>query len=274
MTLSDSLSGLAGYAGTWISFFQRVGSDSSFIVHLVWTNAVIIRCLFLIVFFCLPFGCAGIGTSKWANDDPIYAEKYASNYSSNDGEKAARMLKQAVDARHVAGRNGVYAGFAGASDPGTAGAEIGGFTYVHPAMEIRGGLKGVLGTGANDWFAGLDLGTRLQAPSRLAPFVGVGTFVGWNGNEVGARNDFIDNDGDGAIDELGETKDQDNFLASVYPEVGVHFWLDSKLRMTGSAQYHVTTEGRDSDFWFFGVTFSWLNSADSVLPEAIPDSSS
>lgn len=232
-----------------------------------WSLRVTIRNLVLIVLFCLQFGCAGIGTSKWANDDPVYAEKYASSYSSNDGEKAARMLKQAIDARHVDGRSGRYIGFSGADDPGALGAEFGVFTYVDPAVEMRAGVKGLLGTGAEDWFAGIDLGARVQAPSRLAPFAGVGTFIGGNGRQVGARDDFIDNDDDGAIDERGETKTRGEFMASVYPELGVHYWLTSDLRMTGSAQYHVTTDGRDSDFWFIGVSFSWLNSPDSEVKD-------
>lgn len=216
---------------------------------------------------CLHIGCAGIGTSKWANDDPVYAEKYAKRYPSNDADKAARLVKQAIDARYVEGRSGGYIGFSGADEPTAAGLELGAFAYPDPALEVRGGLKGLLGTGADDWFAGIDLGARVQSPSRLAPFAGVGTFIGGNSRQVGARNDRIDNDNDGAIDERGETRADREFMASVYPELGVHYWLNSKLRMTGSAQYHVTTDGRDSDFWFVGVSFSWLNSADSVVQD-------
>lgn len=226
-----------------------------------------VRSTSIICVFFLQVGCAGIGTSKWANDDPIYAEKYAKRYPSNDADKAARLVKQAIDARHVGGRGGGYIGFSGADEPTAAGAEIGAFTYVDPSLELRAGLKGLLGTGEEDWFAGIDLGTRVQSPSRLAPFAGVGTFIGGNSRQVGARNDRIDNDNDGAIDERGETRADREFMASVYPELGVHYWINSKLRMTGSAQYHVTTDGRDSDFWFVGVSFSWLNSPDSVVQD-------
>lgn len=212
-------------------------------------------------------GCAGIGTSRWASDDPVYAEKYAGGYSSNDAEKAMQLVKQSIDARHVKGRSGKYVGFSAADDPPSAGAEFGVFTYPDPSLELRGGLKGLMGTGAQDWFVGLDLGARVQSPSRLAPFAGVGTFIGGNAREFDARGDGQDNDGDGSIDELGETDTRSEFFASVYPELGVHFWVNSRLRMTGSAQYHITTEGRDSDFIFFGVSFSWLNSADSEIAD-------
>ena len=142
------------------------------------------------------------------------------------------------------------------------GGEVGVFTYLGPSVEARGGLKGLIGTGAKDWFAGVDFGLRAQSPSRLAPFAGVGSYLGGNTKTVAATSDGIDNDADFFVDEAGETKDDSNFLASIYPETGVHFWLNSATRLTASAQYHVTTEGRDADFWFFGFSLSFLNEAE------------
>lgn len=204
-------------------------------------------------------GCAGIGTSRWAMDDEVYAAKYDKPYPANDGEKVARMIKQASDARYVDGRGGYYFGAAGADEPTALGAEIGRFEYAHPAVESRIGLKGLVGTGAEDWFAGLDLGLRAQSPSRLAPFAGIGTFVGGNTNSTLAVSDGRDNDDDGSIDERGERRADPEFMASVYPELGMHYWLTSDLRLTASAQYHFTTDGRDSDFWFIGFTLAFLD---------------
>lgn len=215
----------------------------------------LICALFLMTLFT---GCAGIGTSRWAMDDEVYAAKYEESYPSNDAEKVGRMIKQASDARHVADRSGYYVGAAGSDEPGTGGAEVGVFSYTGSAVEARAGLKGLVGTGADDWFAGLDLGLRAQSPSRIAPFAGVGTYVGGNNHQVLAVHDHIDNDDDGSVDERGEKKDDPGFLASVYPELGVHVWLNGSTRMTASAQYHLTTEGRDADFWFFGLSFSFL----------------
>lgn len=214
---------------------------------------------------CLPLllGCAGLGTSRWASDDPVYAEKYAKPYSSNDGEKVARMIKQASDARYVADRGGMYVGGGGADEPTSGGLEFGAFNYIGHSAEGRIGLKGLVGTGADDWFAGIDMGLRTQSPSRLAPFAGVGTFLGGNNHRVLAVDDHLDNDDDGSVDERGEMKDDPGFLASFYPELGVHFWMNSGTRLTASAQYHITTDGRDSDFWFIGFTVSFLSSPDS-----------
>lgn len=219
--------------------------------------------------FCLTTltGCAGFGTSRWAMDDPVYAEKYDKPYPSNDAKKVARMMKQASDARYVSDRSGWYLGAAGADEPSAIGAEIGAFHYIGHSAEARGALK-VLGTSsANGWFGGLDVGIRTQSPSRLAPFVGMGAFVGTSEYEVDATNDGLDNDNDILVDESGETEDEHDFLASFYPEVGAHFWLNSRTRLTANAQYHITTEGRDADFWFVGLSIGFLLGNDGACEE-------
>lgn len=202
-------------------------------------------------------GCS----SKWAIDDPVYAEKYDTPYRGNDADKVARMIKQSLDARYVADRGGSYAGAGGSSSPPAAGIELGRFAYVDSSIEGRIGLKGLVGTGANGWFGGLDTGIRVQAPSRLAPFVGAGAYLGGTKEEVLAENDRIDNDNDGSIDELEEMDDNYRFLASIYPEAGVHWWMTENVRLTGSAQYHLNTDGRDTDFWFVGFHISVLDAA-------------
>ena len=213
-------------------------------------------------------GCARIGTSRWAMDDEVYAQKYDKPYPSNDADKVARMMKQAGDARYVAERGGWYIGGAAADEPTALGAEIGVFQYQCPSIETRAGLKGLLGTGADDWFAGVDLGLRAQSPSRFAPFAGIGTYLGGNNRKTLAIHDHRDNDGDGSVDERGEMKDDGRFLASFYPELGAHFWLNSSTRLTGSAQYHLTTDGRDSDFWFIGFSIAFLGGPDEYEPAA------
>ena len=41
-------------------------------------------------------------------------------------------------------------------------------------------------------------------------------------------------------------------LAALYPEVGVHFWLNGQIRFTTFGRYLVTTEGREFDDWLIG----------------------
>ena len=176
------------------------------------------------------------------------------------------MLKQSADARFVKGRSTGYIGIAGTDDPTTLGLEIGGTQYRSPSFEQRGGIKGLLGTGDSDLFGGLDLGVRLQSPSRLAPFIGLGTYLGISAFPHNAEDDNLDNDDDGSIDELGETRRHVFF--AVYPELGAHFWLKHDVRATLSAQYHMSTSGSDYNYWFFGLTFAGLSQPSNHEPPA------
>lgn len=205
-------------------------------------------------------GCGGkLLSSKWALDDPGYAAKYSEPYGTRKNE---RMLKQMVDARHVEGQSGWYLMGLGANDPGAAGAELGIFSYPTAIMESRVGVQGLVGTRESDWFVGLTPGVRLQPPSRLAPFVGVASFLGGNEKTSSADSDGRDNDDDGFIDELGEEKSDTFFRLGVGPEVGVHYWLNGSSRLTVSGQHLFSTEGRASDMWMFGLTFSVLTGPD------------
>ena len=77
--------------------------------------------------------------------------------------------------------------------------------------------------------------------------------------DVIADNDGIDNNDNRVVDEMGELDDRLAGFVSIYPELGVHAWLTPKWRLTGSVSYHLSTEGRDNDFVFFGVSMSWLD---------------
>lgn len=205
---------------------------------------------------------AGCATSKWAIDDPVYREKYDRPYES--GNKIPRMIKQSVDARHVKDRDGMSLGFAAASDPTHVGGEIGWFGYSEPWMESRVSLAGLFSDPGDAFFGGVNAGFRLQSPSRVAPFVGLGTFVGLTDRDVIADNDGRDNNDNRVIDERGELDDKTDGFISIYPELGVHAWLTSKCRITGSVSYHISSEGRDNDFVFFGVSFSWMDAPESA----------
>jgi hypothetical protein len=191
-------------------------------------------------------------------DDLEYAAKYGRPYEK--GEKLPRMAKQLIDARHVSGKGGAYGAAVAAKRPLTAGGELGLFTY-HPAsacVETRGALAGLVGTGAADIFGGIDLGVRAQPPSRLAPFAGICVFNGLNREELAAETDSRDNDNDMFIDEAGEKSHRAEYLGAVYPELGLHYWLNSRWRVSGLSRYYITTDGRNTDFWTVGLSLSIL----------------
>lgn len=200
-------------------------------------------------------------SSKWAMGDPDYATKYSEPYGN---DKTLRMLKQSVDARHIHGKGGSYwsgSGGGGSREqyPATGTWSLGSLFFGADGMrEQRIGLGMLHGTGARDNFFGLDLGMRFSTPTRLAPFVGVGGFMGFAFHNESANMDGIDNDDDGKIDEPNEDNEEFNGILAGYPEAGLHYWLTSKTRLTGFGRYYFS-EGDtvrltgDREFWTVGI---------------------
>ena len=201
-------------------------------------------------------GCANLFKSRYAMDDPVYAAKYEEGATKLEPLK---KLKQALDARHVEGLSGGYLAGGGIwnddSQSAMYGAELGYEGYVTSWFSSRMALAGYLGP--DDWYAGADLGMRTQLPTRITPFMGIGTFHGLSTTRADATNDGEDNDDDGFLDEVGEKKTKfDGWLSSVYPEVGVHFWPTGQSRFTAFARYMVTSHGREHDDWLAGLQFT------------------
>lgn len=199
-------------------------------------------------------GCSlptGLTHSRWAMDDPGYAVKYREGAKKTD---PLGKIKQASDARFLNGANGTFVsgGLSYRGDTGNAATiDIGKELYTTSYLTQRISLTGA--AGFDQTSLGLDGGIRLQPPTRLAPFVGVGGFVGMNWETVDADDDGIDNDDDGFTDEFDEEDTEyDLTLASIYPEVGAHFWWTPRWRLTGFGRYWITTDGRDSDTWMVG----------------------
>ncbi len=198
--------------------------------------------------------CSGCSLlkSRYAMDDPVYAEKYAEGAERSD---VLGKAKQAFDARHAEGLSGRYvsggAQYQATADEPFLGAELGLEHYGTSWASSRAALAANVGDGAGR--IGVDLGARLQTPSRIAPFAGVGLFLGaWPHKEL-ADMDNIDNDDDGWIDEWGEKDwEFDHWLAAAYPEIGIHAWLNGSWRLTAYGRYFVTTEGRAHDDWLIG----------------------
>ncbi len=211
------------------------------------------RYALLVLVLATTTGCGSLLRSRYALDDPVYAAKY------EDGAERWDLLgktKQALDARHTAGLGGWYASGGAQVNPDGGqplfGAELGGESYVASWLTARGALAGYYGD--SQGYAGVDVGGRLQAPSRIAPFVGIGSFQGFSRGVRLADEDGLDNDDDERIDEKGEKEGYiDGFLSAVYPEVGVHTWLNGNWRVTAYGRYLVTSRGRNYDDWLLGL---------------------
>jgi len=190
--------------------------------------------------------------SRWALDDPVYADKYTVGAEKSD---LLGKTKQALDARHAEGWGGFYlsggAQYQADADEPFVGGELGTEFYMASWMTGRGALATYIGD--DEGFLGLDVGMRLQTPTRVAPFVGIGMFQGASRGVELADWDGKDNDGDGFIDERGEEESGvDDWLSAVYPEVGLHAWLNGHWRVTAYGRYFVSSEGRAHDDWLVG----------------------
>jgi hypothetical protein len=156
------------------------------------------------------------------------------------------------------GPKGSYIEIGGQTDPAAIGIGLGGFNYNYRYLSTRMALYVLGSESVDDVFFGADAGVRMELGTRVSPFVGLGGYYGYHSDQIPAENDKLDNDGDGQVDEDGE-KDVniDRSMATIYPEAGLHIWIDNVNRLTLSGKYHITTEGRDSDFWLFcfGIYF-------------------
>ena len=185
---------------------------------------------------------SGCFSSKWGMDNGAYQKKYDRPYSDNTLKKWERMGRQMVDARHVADDSGVYIGGAASNfhQNSAAGFEVGVTNYSKPWLSTKLALAGQLNSGASNGFVGVNTAVHVSTPTRVAPFVGAGLF---GGVDVSTVINSLNND------ESTDTQ----FLGAVYPEAGVHVWLNGRTRLTGSASYWVTSAGHDKDFLYYGL---------------------
>ena len=204
---------------------------------------------------CMLFasGCQSLLKSRYAMNDPVYAEKYAEGAEPGD---LAGKAKQAVDARFVDGLAGLYLSgglqkkSSGLSDPFT-GAELGYEFY--PTSWFSHRLGAAAYWGGDEGYLGADTGFRFQLPARATPFIGAGAIAGVSRSVSPANDDHRDNDDDHFIDEGDEEESSlDGAFVGIYPEVGAHLWLNGNIRLTASGKYWITSLGRDNDDWLVG----------------------
>lgn len=174
-------------------------------------------------------------------DHADYREKYDDPYPDKPLRKWGRMAKQMLDARHVAHDGGTYIGAAASNFRGNkaGGAEFGVTNYGSPWLSSKLALAGQFNSGAENAFVGLNAAVNASTPTRVAPFVGAGVFGGVDLASV--------------LTSSGDEETEAQFLGAIYPEAGVHVWLNGRTRLSASASYWVTTVGREHDFWYYGV---------------------
>lgn len=210
--------------------------------------------LFLLL---LPIGCRG--TSKYGMDHPEYVRKYDRPYKP--GEKYWRMPKQMIDARHVAGDVGGTMGLGGglSKHAGGLGADLGGVFYSRSWLSFNTGLNGMLGASGDDGFAllGVRAGARVQTPTRLAPYAGIGAYAGL-GPSTKPNPDYEQPNPYSFSSEPKQSRYATQGLVAAYPEFGLHWWCSGRVGVSVGSQYWMTSEG--DGFWYHGVTLCCLGS--------------
>ena len=200
-------------------------------------------------------------------DHADYRQKYERPYSDKPLKKWTRMAKQMVDARHVEGDSGIYIGGAGSNfhQNAAGGVEVGVTNYSRPWLSSKLALAGQFNSGAQNAFAGVNSAVHLSTPTRVAPFVGAGVF---GGVDVATVINTLDKDGADDAESQDRESTRTQFLGAVYPEAGVHVWLNGRTRLSASASYWVTTAGRHDDFWYYGLglTFNFGPKARTIQP--------
>jgi len=144
---------------------------------------------------------------------------------------------------------GSYIELSGRANPDAALASIGVWGKLDNNVTLKAGLSFLGSESLEDTFGGLTFDIQYSTDLRVSPIIGVGVFFGYSSERVPARNDGIDNNNNGFIDERGETKSQiTNVISAIYPEAGVRFHLTEKLAISLSAKHYFSSEGEAFNF--------------------------
>lgn len=126
------------------------------------------------------------------------------------------------------------------TDEGSGGSRKGGEIHLGGGFWDKGdgfGFSGHLDAifldsqGDDENFAGIGLGLGLFVPYYVSPYVGIEGMLG-----------YADADSE--------------LVVALLPEVGVNFFIPDVLNLGVSARHFKSTQGRDDDFWLFGVSLT------------------
>lgn len=210
-----------------------------------------------VVVMLMMSGCA---SSKWAMDDDRYALAHGRPYSADPVQRLREQCRDASDARFQEGNSGVYVGGAGTGGPWPAAlGEVGAFWMPSSWNTMRLGAIGIddNGTGA----AGAVFGAKIHAPTRLTPYVGVSSTLGFTGLQSGTARHGS------RYARQGQRISTIEGLLAIVPEAGVSYWVTPNARLNVGASYYVTDGGRP-DFLLYGVSMEFSTRA--PLPSCDP----
>jgi hypothetical protein len=120
-------------------------------------------------------------------------------------------------------KKGVYLDLGGRSDPNALAGELGFAAFPYKHISYRASFSFLLYEKNDDILLGVNGGVRYNFGEKFSPFVGLGSFLGSNQEEIPAENDNIDNDNDGSTDEDGEviTETKDVMASRLLSQVNI-----------------------------------------------------
>jgi len=166
-----------------------------------------------------------------------------------------------MDARFQEGNSGLYLGGAGTSGPWPAAlGEIGGFSMPNSWSTFRLGALGLDNGGTG--VAGGIAGGRIHAPTRLTPYVGVSSVLGFTGLHSGIASH------NSRSARQGQKISTVSGLFAFAPEAGLSYWITSSVRINAGASYYITDGGKP-DFLLYQITMDF-STRDPMLPPCDP----
>ena len=190
-------------------------------------------------------------------DDPVYRRKYREGVDRSD---MLGKIKQASDARHTQHLKGYTLGggvqMSTASETALGAIEVGGECYVTNYFTTRLAATGF--TSEGNAFVGGDVGVRLQSPTRLAPFVGVGSAVGLGVVDVAVAE--IQSALGADSEDIDDTLSESAMVGVVYPEIGVHYWLNGRFRVSALARHNFSysSHAESLEGWLVGAQIGFF----------------
>ena len=215
-------------------------------------------------------GCVTAGrrtsTTRWAADDPQYAQEHDLPSPATLSQRLARSIWDLSDATFQEGKEGVYIGGGSTAHGWTATTGSTGIVRLPTSWStVRYGVFGMDNGGLG--VGGAEAGIRLHAPTRLTPYVGLSGDLGFTSLHSGvARQDSYTNH---QYVHKGDRITQSTGLLAIVPEAGVSYWLNPDSRVNAGASYYVA-DGRP-DFLVFGLSLEFLSGhSPNTITNSIP----
>ena len=134
-----------------------------------------------------------------------------------------------ADGWSAEGRSGVALSVAGRQDPAILGVQAQGLIHPTAWSSFHFGVAFLASPDFDEEIhAGFPFGLQFQPPWRIAPFVGVGFFLGYDEVESFLDYLFADDEDDLFPDPTPERRTEASFFRAVYPEAGLHV-LDHRV---------------------------------------------